>query len=402
MKGNYTPSSSFKQSLNENLTWFFLIFHKEFRQKKLIAFEVIMFLSIAHYFGFYNPNQLACFLGISHQQLYAYLKDLSLYYLREMLIRFMVKQAACHLKAVLEKSAATKSRAGITLSVDNSVIDRLGKILRCTWSWYSGRCKKVVNGQDLLGIVLTIDGKVLPLHLMFCSKQGRANTDKPSLLISMLTRLKAEFAKEGIDITVFPITLDSWFVSNDLKKKLRLLGFHKIIIAGKGNYTFTIKGKKQKASEWKKEIPLSKDRWGIDVPSCRVKAYSPTFGDVGLFFYEKNTTHNYYLMDFSKRPMRAAEIWHVWKQHYLIECFWKILKSTFKIKDMRLRSDGLYAALLIKVIAYLIAIQLKSKKTFSKLTITQIMRKIRRECDLEALAKEHFHLPILATQAFRG
>lgn len=397
MKRTREQSPYPKQSLNKVFTWFFVIFQKDFRQNKVIAFQTIMFLALAHFFGFYNPKQLADFLGISHQQFYTCLKEWSLYYLQEMLIRFMVKQASEHLKSVSEKSAATKSRAGVTISVDNSVIDRLGRMLRCTWSWYSGRCKKVINGNDLLGIVLTINGIVFPLHLLFCSKQGRANTDKPSLLIAMLTRLKDEFTKEGIDLTAFPITLDSWFVSEPLKQELHLLGFHKIILAGKGNYTFTIKEKKQKASEWKKEIPLSKDQWGIDVPSCRVKARSPTFGDVVLFFYKKSTTRNYYLMDFSKRPMRAAEVWHIWKQHYLIECFWKILKSTFKIKDMRLRGKGLYTALLIKVIAYLIAIQLKSKKAFSKLTLTQIMRKIRRECDLEAIAIEHFHLPILAT-----
>lgn len=85
--------------------------------------------------------------------------------------------------------------------------------LRCTWSWYSGRGKKVVNGQNLLGIVLTINGKALPLHVIFCSKQGRKNTDKPSLLIAMLTQLKEEFAKENIDITNIPITMDSWYVS---------------------------------------------------------------------------------------------------------------------------------------------------------------------------------------------
>jgi hypothetical protein len=81
-----------------------------------------------------------------------------------MLIRFMIKQAVEHLKPVLTKSAATLSRAGVTLSVDNSVMDRFGKLLRCTWSWYSGRCHDVVRGQDLLGIVLTINHIALPLH----------------------------------------------------------------------------------------------------------------------------------------------------------------------------------------------------------------------------------------------
>jgi hypothetical protein len=109
-----------------------------------------------------------------------------------------------------KKSAASHSRANITLAVDDSVIDRVGKRLRCTWNWYSGRWKKVVNGQNILGIVLTIKGRAIPIHLLFCSKQGCQNTDKPSLLLSMLTRLKEEFGKHDVDITTIPITLDSW------------------------------------------------------------------------------------------------------------------------------------------------------------------------------------------------
>jgi len=59
----------------------------------------------------------------------------SVYDLKERLLRFMIKQAVEHLKPVLTKSAATLSRAGGTLSVDNSVIERFGKLLRCPWSW---------------------------------------------------------------------------------------------------------------------------------------------------------------------------------------------------------------------------------------------------------------------------
>jgi len=107
---------------------------------------------------------LADFLGIPPQKLSVQLKDWSLYYLKAMLMRFMVKQAVEHLKPVLPKSAATQSRAGLTISIDNSVMDRFGKLLRCTWSWYSGRYHDVVRGQDLLGIVLTMNHIALPLH----------------------------------------------------------------------------------------------------------------------------------------------------------------------------------------------------------------------------------------------
>ena len=96
----------------QEFTWFFVLFHREFRQGNRIAFEVLMALAFAHFFGFYNPKQLADFLDIPHQKLYAQLKDWSVYYLKAMLIRFMVKQAVEHLKPVLHKSAATQSRVG--------------------------------------------------------------------------------------------------------------------------------------------------------------------------------------------------------------------------------------------------------------------------------------------------
>jgi hypothetical protein len=376
----------------QEFTWFFALFHHEFRQGHRIAFEVLMALAFAHFFGFYNPKQLADFLDIPHQKLYAQLKDCSLYYIKEILVRFMVKQAVEHLKPALSKSAATQSRSGMTLSIDNSVIDRLGKLLRCTWSWYSGRHHDVVRGQDLLGIVLTIHHIALPLHLLFCPKQGRYNTNKADLLIFMLSRLKAAFAREGVDLTKISLTMDSWFVSQPLRTRLHRLGFTKIIIAGKSNYTFTIDSKKQKASQWKKDLVLHDPQWGIDVPSCRVRGHSPTFGSIILFFFQKSTTRSFYLMNFSQVSMRGAEIWHIWKQHHLIECFWKILKSIFHIRSMQLQGNGLYTALLIKVLAYLLAIRLKAHRPFSQLTITQIMRHLSRNHGLRDLMMTHFHV----------
>ena len=152
----------------------------------------------------------------------------------------MVKQAAEKLKPVMSKSAATRSRAGTTLSIDHSVMDRFGKLLRCTWSWYSGRYHKIIRGQDLLGLVFTIHHIAFPLYLLFCPKQGRYHTTKADLLLCMLTQLKTAFLREGIDITQLPLTMDSAYVSQELREKLHPLGCIDIIIAGKGNYVFTI------------------------------------------------------------------------------------------------------------------------------------------------------------------
>jgi hypothetical protein len=193
----------------QEFIWFFALFHQEFRKNNPIAFEVLMVLAVAHLFGFYNPKQLADFLEIPHQKFYAKLQDWSVYHVKKMLLRFMVKQAAEHLKPVLSKSAATRSRARVTLSIDNSVMDRFGKLLRWTYNWYSGRYHKVIQGQDLLGIVLTVYHRAFPIHLLFCPKQGRYHTTKADLLLFMLTQLKIAFHREGIDITKFPLTLDS-------------------------------------------------------------------------------------------------------------------------------------------------------------------------------------------------
>ena len=52
----------------------------------------------------------------------------------------------------------------------------------------------------------------------------------------MLTQLKTAFLREGIDITQLPLTMDSAYVSQELRARLHQLGFIDIIIAGKGNY----------------------------------------------------------------------------------------------------------------------------------------------------------------------
>ncbi len=136
--------------LTNELNWFFWVFSKDFRLNSIEAFQTLIFLALAQFFGFYNPKELADYLGINTHALYRHLRSFSVYSIKSMLLKFMVKQAAEELKKVLKKSPSTISRSGITLSVDNSVIDRFGKMFRCTYSWYSGRWKKVVNGNDLL------------------------------------------------------------------------------------------------------------------------------------------------------------------------------------------------------------------------------------------------------------
>ena len=42
---------------------------------------------------------------------------------------------------------------------------------------------------------------------------------------------------------------------------------------------------------------------------------------------------------------------HSWKQHHVIACFWKIMKSIFPRRSRQLQGDGLYTAVLITAIS---------------------------------------------------
>ena len=53
--------------LQNELGWFFLVFNKDFRLNSTEAFQTFIFLALAHFFGFYNPKQLADYLGISNK-----------------------------------------------------------------------------------------------------------------------------------------------------------------------------------------------------------------------------------------------------------------------------------------------------------------------------------------------
>ncbi len=193
--------------------------------------------------------------------------------------------------------------------------------------------------------------------------------------------------------------MDSGDVSEPLKQELHELGFSNIVVVGKSNYVFSDGDIKYSAGQWKKEIEYDSTHWGIDVPSQRKTLSNPTFVVVNLLFFQKTTTRSFYLMDFSSNSLRSVQMWPIWQAHNLIEQFWKILKSVLAIGLMRLRGDGLYTGLLIKIMAYLFVTSLQYCPGFRHLSLTQIMRQLRRESDLLTLLSEHFHLEFLGISA---
>lgn len=375
--------------INKTIEVFQEFFDTNFTQCDQESVEILLMLAYGHMFDIFTPNQLIETLGLDKNNVYDAINSWSIYHLRKLFLNAGFSHVKELIAEALTKSPATLSRTRITLSVDDTVIDRMGELMSLTYNWFSGRHHDTVQGQNIIAITIKIGERVIPLCIRPVGKQGRGNTSKPEIFREMIHSVVELFQQEGIDLNQFPITFDSWYGSDDLVKILKEEGFDQILIHAKSSYVFTIDGKKQKLSLHKKEIKLDDSAWGCKgIPVARKEAESPTFGKMILVFF----------LDYSKvkclmvfgRKLRACEAISVWKQHHSIEQFWRRLKYDLQIHRMRLRSrQGVYVTMAVKLVAYLVMDKVSS---MTRMTFQQVKNYAKREIDLCSFFNEHFHL----------
>lgn len=354
--------------------------------------EVTLILIVGLLCGLFNPNQVAQQLGISPNHLYSTLRQMDARQWRALLEKLMLEVAIEELKNYQSASPSSRSRLEASLSIDDTLVKRLGEVLSYVWVWYSGQVKSVRRGQDLLGIVLKINGRILPLSLIWVSKQGRGSTTKPEVLLREMKRLKEIFGRAGVDITSLALSMDSWWASNPVSQQLADEGFTKQVICAKANLVF-------ETAEGRKKLPLHREAielkqgWGHSEPAKRVRATSPTFGEVALIFFYRARSKAYALIA-PQRLMRSCEALRVWKNHQAVETFWKRLKRWLGLGQMQMRGrEGAWAELSLRVIAYLLAQKMITKEVK---TIFQLTQRLRRESTFAELVDKHFHSDLLA------
>lgn len=332
--------------------------------------ETLLVLSVCHLFGLYNPNQVADALKLPKARLYRRIGSLSLYHAKSLNLRLGCAMSLDFIKDAESKSASTRSRRCITISVDDTNLPRDGETLSYCSNYYSTKHKTSIWCQNVLGLTLKIGERVLPLDMRLVSKQGRGNTDKPSLVIAMVKEVLAFFDAHGVDLRKYPITFDSWYGSRKLVDVLSELGFASILFHGKNNYVMSIGDTTAKLSVHKKDVELREDQWGCDKPVCRLKAESRTFGTcVVIFFRDRGKIRT--LLVFGK-PLRTSEAVRIWSQHHGIEQYWRYLKSSLHASAMSLQSrEGAYVSLGIKVISYLMLLQvsISERRTFHQIQL---------------------------------
>src|SRR5688572_11299806 len=134
--------------LQEQLTFYrgILLQKLERVQEKEEIVEIMLILAVGMLAGLYNPHQVAQQLEINPKEFYQQLKEMSVYHWRKLLNMMMMDAAIERLKEYEKLSPASRSRRQASLSVDDSLIKRLGQALSYVWSWYSGQIHQVTKG----------------------------------------------------------------------------------------------------------------------------------------------------------------------------------------------------------------------------------------------------------------
>lgn len=390
-----TAEQAFLEELGECLEKLEPVLTQQWSRKDWV--ELVLLLALGVLYGAWNPHQVCQILGLPVGETYAELSTISPYYWRKLLQEVLYAQALPLLQQRQGKSAATRSRDGWVLAVDDLVILRFARELSFVWKWWSGHLKGVQRGQNVIALLLIVGDRILPLDVRLVSKQGSGVSTKPELHQEMLEEAERRFGEAGIDIRQFKVTGDAAYLNRwtvDLCDAMRVAG----VFRGKGNYVFEIEGQRQRASQWKKVMASRlKKGWGCREEVYRVEARSPTFGKVILvFFRPREGKERIEYLVVVGRPLRACEALRAYHLHHWIEEFWQILRSVLHVEATSLRGQaGALASVGIKIVAFLLLSEvqqgLKKLRRFSHLTLHQLVHLCPKFVDLRGFLREHFH-----------
>lgn len=432
-----TAEEHFAEEMRDAAEEFGKILRPYFRGMPDENLETLLLISMAVFLGADNVYQVLQVLGLPKTATYDRVRNISVYHWRKFLQSHLYSLAIPLLAERLSKSDATRSRDGLILAVDDTVIARIATELGYVWRWWSGQLKRVAKGQNVIALILVVGDIILPLDIRIVSKQGRGLRTKPEIYEEMLAAARARFATAGIDIAELRTTGDAAYFSEKIAAFCRgkfpaeapsdpdtatsqsdpdpaggapetpghesgdtdpaLLPTITGIFRGRDNHVFEIDGKRQKAGQWRKDLKDSlAPGWGTDgQPVCRTGAFSEKFGDVILLSYIPKGRRAISHLITVGRPLRAGETLHAYSFHHRTEDFRKLLRDTLELGAMHLRGrEGAHACVGIKIIAYLVVSMmrqnLKRLGRFRNVTISGLVGLCPKFVDVRQIFKELF------------
>jgi hypothetical protein len=337
--------------------------------------EALLLAAVGPMFGADNVHQIAQRLQImAESTLYRRLHGITLQKMRQMLHDLLLPSACQAVRDALAQSPAERTRSCVTLVLDDSVLKRFSKHLSYVWKWWSGQCHTVTKGQDLLGLVLVINGlPPMPVAVRLVSKQGKGRKSKPELALTMVEEFRTTLRAFGFsdeEIAQIHIVADSAFADSTMIAALRQ-NFTRVVIGGKSSFTFNSNGNVLKG---KNLLTMDLDEhWRGHYTYHRLCATSPTFGDVVLVVYHDGSRPRYLMFFADADAQRGVQALRINQQRWMIEFFWRTLKTVLHIGKVTLQGrEGAVMMLVMRVATFLLVAKIVAKLRRHNLTVGQV------------------------------
>jgi hypothetical protein len=235
---------------------------------------------------------------------------------------------------VHDKSPATQSRWQWTWVWDDSVFKQYGKHLGRVGNWWSGQHKRVVSGIDGLVLLVVIGDGRLVIPVDFAMRRpdpvgpGAPCRDKLSWAQGMLGACVAAFARRGVALPAPIVVADSWLSDSKLMQYVGAQHQGTLLVEGKQSYTFILAdGRKVKGDErthgegWQwRQSP-----WERGVSYVRLRATSPTYGQVTIVIVDEPGQDRFYLLCLAT-ALSAPQLIRRWRRRTWIEFVFRTLK----------------------------------------------------------------------------
>ena len=251
---------------------------------------------------------------------------------------------------VASKSPATQSRWQWTWVWDDSVFHKYGEQLGLVGRWWSGQHKRVLSGIDgLLLLVVIGDGRlVVPVDFAIRRPDpvgpGAPCRDKLSWARVMLDERMAALRRHGLEVPAPIMVADSWFSDSKLMQYVGETHQGTLLVEGKQSYIFTLaNGHKVKGHDLieGKMWQWRQSPWEPGVYYVRLRATSPTYGQVTIVIVDEPGQDRFYLLCL-ETTLSAPQLIRRWRRRTWIEFVFWTLKHLLGTEACQVHSEDAY------------------------------------------------------------
>jgi hypothetical protein len=208
----------------------------------------------------------------------------------------------------------------------------------------------------------------------------------------MLDDTLAAYRRRGLDLPAPRVVADSWF--SDSKLMAHVANAHQgtLLVQGKAHYTYYLEdGRTVHGRDLLHDDHLWPWRQSLDARGCRyarLRAKSPTYGDVTLILVDKPGEKRFYLLCFAT-AIPATRLLRWWGRRHWIEQVFRTLKHLLATGACQVRSEhAYYGHLVLRLMACLVLFYTSRVIFKGKVTMGEIVFNLKHHCssvDCEAL-----------------